>query len=716
MKKPLSAFSLALLLAMLPLPSLGQIAPPPLAPEPEQAQAAHLTAQLLTRYHYRAQRLDTRLADAIFNHYLQALDPQRLFFLQTDIDELGARRQTLTSAMLQEDLSLPFAIFNRYAERANARYAVARKLVAAGFDFDQDESFQFAREKQPWPKDDAEMTELWRKRVKNDWLRLKLAGQTKSQIVALLDARYAHVQQELAQVKSVEAFETYMNAVTMSIDPHTNYMGPQSAEDFAISMRLSVVGIGASTSEKAGYLTIAEITPGGPAALSGKIQAGDRIVGVAQGTSGKMVNVLGMRLEDVVPLLRGAEDSVVVLELLPANAASGAAHKRVGLTRKKIALNEAAAQKSIHKVEEGGRTRRIGVITLPSFYRDTADEANNPQFKSASRDVAVLLQQLKQENVEGVLLDLRNNGGGSLAEAITLTGLFTGPGPVVQQRDAQGAIVVDHPDGGHADKGMVWSGPVAVLINRNSASASEIVAAAIQDYGRGVVIGERSFGKGTVQTTINLDEVVQNDKAQYGELKMTVAQFFRINGTSTQLLGVKPDISLSAQATPDAWGEAKFDNALPSNRIAPANYTIAHNLAPLLQSLSQRSAQRVASNPDFGYMKQDWREFSVKKSGNTISLNWQERSRERDSQLAKISSRKLGTGLLDDGLEPRERNLAMDQAAKQQQSQDVMLQEAIQIVSDEVALLEKSHVVKLALPLSSGKAVSVQLLKRSERD
>lgn len=716
MKKPLPAFTLALLLAILPLCSFGQGAPPQLSPEPEQAQAAHLTAQLLTRYHYRAQRLDTRLADAIFNHYLQALDPQRLFFLQADIDELGARRQTLTSAMLQEDLSLPFAIFNRYAERATARYAAARKLVAAGFEFDRDESFQFARENQPWPQSDAEMAELWRKRVKNDWLRLKLAGQTKAQIVTLLDARYAHVQQELAQVKSVEAFETYMNAVTMSVDPHTNYMGPQSAEDFAISMRLSLVGIGASTTEKAGYLTISELTPGGPAALSGKIQPGDRIVGVAQGKGGNMVNVLGMRLEDVVPLLRGAENTLVVLDILPASAAADVVHKQVSLTRKKVDLSEAAAQKSIHKVEEGGRTRRIGVITLPSFYRDSADEASNPNFKSASRDVAALLLQLKAEKVDGVLLDLRNNGGGSLAEAIALTGLFTGPGPVVQQRDAQGAIVIDRPDGPQAGIAPVWGGPVAVLINRNSASASEIVAAAIQDYGRGVVIGERSFGKGTVQTTINLDEVVQNDKPQFGELKMTIAQFFRINGSSTQLLGVKPDISLSAQAAPDAWGEAKFDNALPSNRIAPANYTITQNLAPLLPTLSQRSEQRLASNPDFGYMKQDWREFTVKKSGNTISLNWQERSKERDSQLAKISSRKLGPGSIDDGLEPRERNLAMDQATKQQQTQDLMLQEAIQIVSDEAALLEQNHVVKLAPPQSGSKAASLQLFKRSERD
>ena len=383
------------------------------------------------------------------------------------------------------------------------------------------------------------MRELWRKRVKNDWLRLKLAGKDDKSIVEILDKRYDNFLKRIGRVKSADAFQTFMNAYTMAIEPHTNYLGPRAAADFDISMRLSLVGIGAALAELDEYTTIRELIPGGPASLSGQLKIGDRIVGVAQGESGVMTDVMGWRLDDTVALIRGAADSVVVLDVLPADAGPDGKHKLVSLIRKKISLEEQAAKASVHSITDGKATRRVGVISLPSFYEDFAARQKGVQdYKSATRDVARLLDELKKEKVDSVLIDLRNNGGGSLAEAVELTGLFIDKGPVVQQRNASGEISVES----DTQAGVAWDGPLGVLINRGSASASEIFAAAIQDYGRGLIIGEPSFGKGTVQTMINLDQVAKNSKPQFGELKMTVAQFFRINGGTTQLRGVTPDI------------------------------------------------------------------------------------------------------------------------------------------------------------------------------
>ena len=360
------------------------------------------------------------------------------------------------------------------------------------------------------------MRELWRKRVKNDWLRLKLAGKDDKSIVEILDKRYDNFLKRIGRVKSADAFQTFMNAYTMAIEPHTNYMGPRAAEEFDISMRLSLVGIGAVLAEMDDYTTIRELVPGGPASLSGQLKIGDRIVGVAQGEGGVMTDVLGWRLDDTVALIRGAPDSVVLLDVLPADAGPDGKHKLVSLIRKTISLEEQAAKASVHSIMDGKATRRIGVISLPSFYEDFAARQKGVQdYKSATRDVARLLDELKKEKVDSVLIDLRNNGGGSLAEAVELTGLFIDKGPVVQQRNASGEISVES----DTQAGVAWDGPLGVLINRGSASASEIFAAAIQDYGRGLIIGEPSFGKGTVQSMIDLDQVAKNSKPQFGELK-----------------------------------------------------------------------------------------------------------------------------------------------------------------------------------------------------
>jgi len=684
--------------------------PPELKPMQQQSQAAHLAAELLTRYHYKSMPLDDAVSERIFDRYLKSLDPEKLFFVQTDIERWAGVRTTLDDAIVKEDLTVPFALFNLYSRRVSERFAYARALLKEGFDFGQKESYRYARDKEAWTKTEAEMSELWRKRVKNDWLRLKLAGKDDAQIVETLDKRYANALKRIGRLKSEDAFQTFMNAYTMTIEPHTNYMGPRAAGDFDISMKLSLVGIGAVLAEKDDHTTIRELVAGGPAILSGQLKVGDRILGVAQGEGGVMTDIVGWRLDDAVALIRGTADSVVQLDILPADAGPDGKHKLVSLVRKKISLEEQAAKKSILSVVDGETTRRIGVIALPAFYQDfDARQRGVPDFKSATRDVARLLDDLKKEKVDSVLIDLRNNGGGSLMEAIELTGLFIDQGPVVQQRDARGSVIVER----DSKAGVAWDGPLGVLINRGSASASEIFAAAIQDYGRGLLIGEPTFGKGTVQTLISLDQVAKSSEQKLGELKFTTAQFFRINGGTTQLRGVKPDIVFPAVSDAESFGESSFDNALPWGQVAAAAYVPVGDLDYLRPILLTRHQARVQNDREFQYLQEDIAELNVQRKKNLVSLNEAERRKERDAQEARTRAREaqrnagksapegaiagksaLGklSVLQDDGLQADERNIANELAAEtaRKADKDVLLDEAVHILSDEVGLMKSS--------------------------
>ncbi len=694
-------------------PDTATLHPPELAPDQQEAQASHLAAEVLARFHYKKVAIDDALSERVFDQYLKSLDAEKLFFVQSDIDRLAADRSRLDDAIRKEDLTIPFAIFNLYEQRVTERFAYARGLLKKGFDFQDNESYQFVRDKAAWPKTESEMLDLWRKRVKNDWLRLKLAGKDDANIVEVLDKRYANFVKRIGQLKSADAFQTYMNAYTMAIEPHTNYMGPRQAEDFDISMRLSLVGIGAVLAEIDEYTTIRELVAGGPAGLSGELKVGDRIVGVAQGEGGVMVDVMGWRLDDTVAIIRGAADSVVVLDILPADSGPDGQHKLVTLVRKKISLEEQAAKKSIQSVTDGRNTRRIGVISLPTFYEDfEARQKGLPNFKSATRDVARLLDELRKEKVDGLLIDLRNNGGGSLMEAIELTGLFIDKGPVVQQRNAGGEITT----GSDTQAGVAWDGPLGVLINRSSASASEIFAAAIQDYGRGVIIGEPSFGKGTVQTMIDLDQLAKNDKPKFGELKMTVAQFFRVNGGTTQLRGVTPDIAFPSLADAENLGESGFDNALPWVQIKPADYAPAGDLKGLLPLLSARHEARVKKDRDFQDLQEDIAEFKRLREKNLLSLNEAVRRKERDAEDARLKLREAQRSAergaaesaadaaprRDDGLQADERGLAKELAAEKarKNAKDVLLNEAVRIMGDEVAILKT--VAGLAARVSPG--------------
>ena len=687
---------------------LGSPLYPELKPTQQQSQAAHLAAELLIRHHYKTVPLDDAMSEKIFDHYLKALDSEKIFFVQTDIDQLADYRTALDDAILKEDLSAPFAIFNLYTQRVLERFTYARSLLKDGFDFQQKESYQYLREKEPWPKSGNEMREVWRKRVKNDYLRLKLAGKDDKSIAETLDKRYSNSQKRISQVTSQDAFQAFMNAYTMAIEPHTNYMGPRAAGEFDIAMKLSLVGIGAVLAEKNDYTIIRELVPGGPAALSGQLIIGDRILGVAQGKGGIMMDIQGWRLDDIVTLIRGAADSTVLLDILPAGAGPDGSHKLVSLIRKKITLEEQSAKKSVLTVKDGNATWHIGVISLPGFYEDIeARQQGDAHFKSASRDVAHLLEELKRKKVDGVLVDLRNNGGGSLAEAIELTGLFIGQGPVLQTRDAQGNVSVEK----DKNVGIAWKGPLGVLINRNSASASEIFAAAIQDYGRGLVIGEPSFGKGTVQTMIDLDQIAKNEKPIFGELKMTIAQFFRVNGGTTQLRGVTPDISFPTTADVEDFRESSFDNALPWMRVKAADYSPADDLRNLSPILSTRHEARVKNEKDFLCLQEDIAYFTLLTKKNMVSLNESERREERNVQEARKTSCAVGSkagknvakdvagqkpssrdnrALRDDGLQSDERNLSNELATENERknAKDVLLNEAVHILSDEVSLLK----------------------------
>jgi len=676
-------------------------------PLPQQARAAHFAALVLSHENYEHLPFDDKLSATIFDNYIKALDGEKVIFLQSDIDQFSPVRNKFGLTMLNEDLSVPFAIYNLRQLRITQHLNYSRALLTQGFNFEEKESYQVDRKNAAWVKSEDEMHDLWRKRVKNDWLRLKLAGKDDKGIVEILDKRYDNSLKSILRIKGDDVFQTFMDSYATANDPHTNYFGVRAAESFDIAMKLSLTGIGAELQYKDEYVTIRHLVPGSPAELSGKLKAGDRIVSVAQGENGPASDIMGMSIFDAVALIRGAEDSVVRLDVLPAEAGPDGAHQLVSLIRKKITLENQSAKKSIIDVKDGATTRHIGVISLPGFYRDfTAQRNGDKDFKSAARDVSIILDEFKKDHVDGVLMDLRNNGGGSVDEAIELTGLFVDQGPVMQQLDSKSAVIVNKIA---ATSKAAWNGPMGVLVNRASASASEIFAAAIQDYGRGIVLGETSFGKGTTQTVVNLDKLVKSEKPDFGELKMTISKWFRINGDGIQLRGVTPDIALPMFTDAENFGESSFDNALVWSHIAPTSYKPLNNLTHIVPTLLAKHDERVSSDKAFQDLKDDIAEFKALREKNLISLNENERRTERDAQEAKIKKRqseqakKQGGDTVDkdkdaaeaalqkdDGLLPTERNFTNDKDAdkKDVADKDVLLKEAAHIVSDQVSLLK----------------------------
>lgn len=675
----------------------------PLEPTATEADAAQLSARFLTRFHYDAQPLDDAMSARIYKKYLDQLDGEKVFFTQEDLAKFAPLQTKLDDAIWNKDLTGPFSIFNLYVQRAKERMHYALGLLDKGFDFTRDESYVADREKADWPKNQAELDNLWRERVKNDWLRLKLAGKDDADIRKTLTKRYNTLLDRIKQLDGEDAFQSFMTAYAETTDPHTDYLGPRLAENFDISMKLSLEGIGAVLQARDEYTQIREIVPGGPAAKSGKLHVGDRIVAIGQ-DNGPMVDVIGWRLDDVVAKIRGKKDTTVRLEILPADAGPDGKHELVTLVRKKVVVEEQAAKSKVIDVKDGDVSRKIGVIELPTFYADFAARAKgDPNYKSATRDVARLLTKLKADGVQGVIVDLRNNGGGSLDEANELTGLFIDKGPVVQVRKADGDVEVEGDD----QPGMAWSGPMAVLVNRGTASASEIFSAAIQDYGRGLVIGEPTFGKGTVQNLVDLDRFAQTagEKPQMGELKMTIAEFFRINGGSTQLKGVTPDIQYPKNGDEKDFGESTYDNALPWTQIPPADYKPVADLKAYLPQLEQMHDMRVAKSPAWKLMLDQLAQYKKMRDKTTISLNYDKRLAERKEldkiQASFLARRKAIDGdavpsnpdsTLDDGLNANERSLKSELKAEREakDAKDVQLDETAHILFDAIGLIRSN--------------------------
>jgi len=675
----------------------------PLKATNDQDQAAQLSARFLTRFHYDAKPLDDAMSARIYDAYFKLLDSEKVFFTQADMDKFAPMKTKFDDAIWNQDLSAPFTVFNDYLQSAVKQMTYARGLLKQGFDFTGNDTYDFDRKNATWPKDQAELDDIWRKRTMNDWLRLKLAGKNDDDIRKTLDKRYAGYIERVKQLDSEDAFETFMTAYAHSTDPHTDYLSPRDAENFDMAMKLSLEGIGAQLQARDDYTIIVSLVPGGPAAKSAKLKPGDRIVAVGEGQSGPLVDVVGWRIDDVTHLIRGKKGTTVRLEILPADAGQDGKHEMLTFVRDKISLEDSAASKKIIEIKDGAVTRKIGVIDLPTFYSDFgARSEGDKDFKSATRDVAKLLNELKAQGVEGVVVDLRNDGGGSLAEANSLTGLFIDKGPVVQVRDAKGQVEVQ----GDEDPGMVWKGPLAVLVNRGSASASEIFTAAIQDYHRGLIIGEPTFGKGTVQNLVDLDHFSQNPdgKPQYGELKMTIAEFFRINGGSTQLKGVTPDLLFPKNGDDKDFGESTYDNALKWTQISPAGYQPVADLHAYLPQLQQMHDARTAKSPAWQLMLDELAQYKMMRDKTTISLNFATRETERKQQDAMQAAFRArhkaidGTegslsdddSSLDDGLDANERSLSTELKEEKdaKKAKDVDLNETAHIVSDAVELIK----------------------------
>ncbi len=693
-------------------------APPvPAASSLDRTTASRLVYGLLSdsRYAYRPRALDVEAANQVFDKYLKTLDGNRQFFLQADIDSFAPLRADVANAIRAGRTDMAEQMFTLYKQRAAERIAHARELLKGEPDFTLAERYDYDREEAAWAADRAELDEIWRKSVKNDWLRLRLAGKPAEDIRSTLDKRYATLLKSINELKGDDVFALFLNAYTDSIDPHTEYMTPRSAENFNQAMSLSLEGIGAQLQRQDDVVVIREIIPGGPAALDGTLQPGDRIVGVGQGRDGAVEDVIGWRIDDVVAKIRGKPDTQVKLEYIPAADGINGKHRMVVLDRAKVRLSEQGAKSETLLIPgaDGGAERRIGVIKLPAFYQDFEGRRRNAaDYASATRDVARLLTQFKSEGIDGVVLDLRNNGGGSLDEAIELTGLFIDQGPVVQVRESGGRVVVNS----DRKSGVAWDGPLAVLINRGSASASEIFAGAMQDYGRGLVIGETTFGKGTVQNIIDLDRWQREEAVQYGQLKLTIAQFFRISGSSTQHKGVVPDIAFPASVDASEFGESTYKNALPWTRIAEVPHEQYGDFQPLLAQLGQRHQQRVSQDLEFGWWKEDVDHYRSEAERKSISLNEAERQAERERLEAQRKQRQemrreLGLQLdplaeeSDDGLTGNERDIVADAAREKaaEKRPDPLLRESAAILSDAIGMLQNDRQLSArVLPRAAG--------------
>jgi len=652
-----------------------------LVPQPKHEREARIIAALFSRYHYKKVKLNDSLSQVILKNYINTLDYNKLYFYRKDSVEFARFKNVLDDDLQLGDVNPFYEIFNVYKKRVGERVKYALKRLKKGFDFSKEEYFTPDREKAPFPRDEKEMNELWRKRLKNDALNLKLSGKKWKDIVKTLSDRYNRFYKTILQYKSEDVFQLAMNAYSEAIDPHSNYFSPLTSENFKMNMSLSFEGIGAMLQQDNDYTKVMRIIPGGPAYKSGLLHADDKIIGVGQGKDGKIVDIIGWRIDDVVQLIRGKKGTTVRLVILKANSDPGMPPDTISIVRDKVKLEEQAAKKEIIKIKHNGKEYKIGIIDVPAFYVDfDARHRGDKDYKSTTRDVRRLIGELRQEGIDGLIIDLRNNGGGALQEAIEMTGLFIPEGPVVQVKNSIGKIEVDD----DPDPSLYYDGPLAVLVNRFSASASEIFSAAIQDYGRGIIIGEETYGKGTVQNLIDLGRFLPGQKV--GQVKLTIAKFYRITGSSTQRLGVIPDIEYPSPVPPEESGESSKPSALKWDRIRPAAFEKYSNIQRLVPELIKRHEERTKQDPEFQLYLQEIKEARKMREKKKYSLSEKTRKAERDKLEKEKKKRE----------EARKKSSAIvikydkDGKKKEEHLDDPELKEACHILADFIELTQKN--------------------------
>lgn len=645
-----------------------------LSPTERQRRVSKLVSNVIERSHYRQSPINDPVSSLVLDRFIEQLDGGRSYFLASDIAEFERYRYQLDDAVVNGQLEPVFAIFNRFQVRNKERVNYALQLLKTEPDFTVEESFEFDRAKAPWAKTSDELNDIWRRRVKNDAVSLMLTEKTWPETKDILQKRYERVVKRTEQVTSDDIFEVFMNSFAHVFDPHSSYFSPRNSEEYRIQMSLSYEGIGASLQLVDDYVTVLNVLPGGPAAINGTLGANDRIIAVGEGKNGKFVDVIGWRLDDVVQIIRGKVGTTVRLNILPAGAAPGSPEKVLELQRNKVSLDAQAAQKEVHTIKRGDREMKVGVINVPSFYQDfEAKSSGAKDYRSTTRDVQKLITELKAEKVDSLIMDLRGNGGGHLTEATALSGLFIPGGPIVQLRETGGRVeVLDDPEPNTA-----WDGPMIVLVDRYSASASEIFAAAIQDYGRGIVVGQQTYGKGSVQNLYPLDRYALGPDPGFGQLTVTIGKYYRVTGESTQHRGVQPDISMPTAISPEEVGESTRESALPWDRIRPAEFSKEGQLQQAIASLEQSHEQRIAVDPDFRSLLADLDSFEKVRTQKQLSLNLKTRVTEREQleqeRLARENERRKSRGL------PAVAKLA---DLTGQEPPDAVLEETVQIAAD----------------------------------
>jgi len=662
-------------------------------------EISQLVKKFFENSHYSEIRINDEVSSKILESYIDSMDGNKSYFLLSDIEYFNNLSNQIDDMIGSQSLQPVFDMYEVYRTRAKERMTYALQQLELKKDFTIDENFLFDRSNSTWANTINELNEIWRKRVKNDALNLKLTGKEWSEIQELLNKRYSRFLKQMDQLNNDDVFESFMNAFTHSLDPHSSYMSPRNSEEYQIQMSLSYYGIGATLQIEDDYVLIVNLIPGGPAAIDGKLKPKDKITAVGQGVDGKLIDVIGWRIGDVVELIRGPENTVVKLQILSSGAIPGASEKIINITRNQVKLEDQAAKSNIISVPRENTEWNIGVITIPSFYRDFKSMMDgNRDYASTTKDVKRIIKELKEKNIDALILDLRSNGGGHLTEATALSGLFIENGPIVQLRNANGRISrLDDPD---PSRRLAYDGPLIVLVNRFSASASEIFAAAIQDYGRGIIVGQQTFGKGTVQNLYPLNRYIKKPKdKEFGQLTMTIGKYYRVTGESTQHRGVMPDIELPSHIDLQLVGESTRKTALPWDTIRTAKFKLYNPaLENAIPSLSKKSISRSKTNDDLRFLIEEIEKLKNFRAKKTISLNLEQREQERNTEIQdqlKRGNERISALNLELGIEAPDFIKSLEELEQLDLPEvDINLNEAAEIAADLILLNNDTLITK----------------------